>query len=410
MAPAVQYIAMQLYTVTELAEYVKGALERDPQLRDIWVTGEVSNCTRSGAGHCYFTVKDNTAAFRAVLFRGNTGEEHVDNGAQINAHGRVSFYTVRGETQMYVDTVVPAGLGALAAEFERLRGQLEKEGLFDPSRKRPLPLFPKRIGVVTSERGAVIHDIQNVLMRRYPLAEIVLCAATVQGDDAPGEIVDAIRTLNEQKDIDVLIVGRGGGSIEDLWAFNTEPVARAIHASRIPLVSAVGHESDYTIADFVADYRAPTPSAAAEAVSPDITGLSAEVLMLTRRSHQAVSHLLAQRLSQVEGLVDRMRSRLPDTASQRQRVDDVLERGKTALSTLVRYRREQVSSLEQALSALNPAAVLARGFAAITDPKTKRAITSVTEVAQGDIVRATVSDGAFDAEVRASKDTGVNKL
>ncbi len=397
---------MQLYTVTDLAEYVKGALERDPNLRDLWVTGEVSNCTRSVAGHCYFTIKDSGAAFRAVLFRGNVGEEHLDNGAQINAHGRVSFYTVRGDTQFYADTVVPAGMGALAAEFERLRAQLEKEGLFDVSRKRPLPPFPKRIGVVTSERGAVIHDIENVLRRRYPLAENVLCAATVQGDGAAPEIVDAIRTLNTEDDVDVLIVGRGGGSMEDLWAFNTELVARAIYASRIPVVSAVGHESDYTIADFVADYRAPTPSAAAEAVSPDIAALNTEVLTLVRRGYQAASNLIARHAQQVEGLVERMRSRLPDTAFQRQRVDDVLERGKAALMGLVRYRWEQVNGLEQTLAALNPAGVLARGFAVLTDLQTNRTVISVTQVVRGDIVRATVSDGSFEAEVQDVSDTG----
>ena len=391
---------MQLYTVTELAEYVKGALERDPQLRDIWVTGEVSNCTRSAAGHCYFTIKDTTAAFRAVLFRGNNGDEYVENGNQVNAHGRVSFYTVRGEVQVYVDTVVPAGMGALAAEFERLRAQLEKEGLFDASRKRPLPPFPLRIGVVTSDRGAVIHDIHNVLRRRYPLAEIVLCAATVQGDEAPFEIEDAIRTLNAQDDIDVMIVGRGGGSLEDLWAFNTEPVARAIYASRIPVVSAVGHESDFTIADFVADLRAPTPSAAAEAVSPDIIALNTEVLALVRRAYQGASHLLAQRARQVEGLVERMSNRLPDTAAQRQRVDDILEHGKGFLLNLVRYRREQLNTLEKTLAALDPKAVLARGFAVVTHSRTGRTVTSVAEVAQGDIVRTTVADGRFDAEVR----------
>ncbi|MCZ6787158.1 MAG: exodeoxyribonuclease VII large subunit, partial [Planctomycetota bacterium] len=296
--------------------------------------------------------------------------------------------------------VVPAGQGALAAEFELMRAKLEAEGLFDPSRKRPLPQFPTTIGVVTSEQGAVIHDITHVLANRYPLADVVLFPATVQGDDAPDEIAEGIRAFNSMPGISVLIVGRGGGSMEDLWAFNTETVARAIHASHIPIVSAVGHESDFTIADFVADLRAPTPSAAAVAVTPDVRELRREVFNLTQHAQQHMGTLFMQRSRNVESLVDRMKRTLPDTASQRQRVDDVLERGRTALRSLIASRKEQTAGLAAALSAMNPVAVIDRGFAVLTKPSTGETIASVADVAPGDIVRARVRDGSFDADVR----------
>ena len=391
---------MQVYTVTQLAEYLRATLERDPQLRDIWVSGEVSSLFESGAGHVYFNVKDAGAAVKAVLFAGNAGAEHLVAGAQVNVHGRVSYYPVRGETQLYVDAVVPAGLGALAAEFELLRAKLEAEGLFDLTRKRPLPRFPTMIGVVTSEQGAVIHDITRVLTNRYPLAEVVLFPATVQGDEAPNEIAEGIRALNAIDGVSVMIVARGGGSMEDLWAFNTETVARAIHASRVPVVSAIGHESDFTIADFVADLRAPTPSAAAAAVTPDVRELRREVLNLTQHAQHNLATLLMQRSRNVETLVERMRRTLPDTASQRQRVDDVLERGRTAVDRLIASRKEQTAGLAAALGALNPVAVIDRGFAVLTKPATGETIASVADVAPGDIVRARVRDGSFEADVR----------
>ena len=392
--------SVQLYSVSQLSDHIRTTLERDVQLRDLWVSGEVSNTFASAAGHVYFVLKDANATVKAVHFSGNVGREHLVNGAQVNAHGRVSYYTVRGETQLYVDAVMPAGLGALAAEFERLRAFLEAEGLFDPTRKRPLPAFPERVGVVTSEHGAVIHDIFNVIGARYPLAEIVLCPATVQGDGAPEDIAGGIRALNAIGGIDVIIVGRGGGSLEDLWAFNTELVARAIHGSHAPVVSAVGHESDYTIADFVADLRAPTPSAAAAAVTPDARALRRYVLDLAAQSSRAMTTLVSQRARDIEAVVAQMRHYLPDTVTQRQRVDDVLGRGRTALATLLQAKRAGAAAQEAALLALNPTAVLERGFSIITSPATGATIASVAHAHKGDIVRATVRDGSFDAEVQ----------
>lgn len=392
---------MEIYTVSQLAEYVRTTLERDPQLRDVWVSGEVTNLKQYPSGHSYFSIKDMDAAMQSVLFKGNRGAEHLANGAQINAHGRVSYYPVRGTTQLYVDALLPAGVGVLAAEFERLRTKLEAEGLFDPSRKRPLPKFPTTVGVVTSQQGAVIHDITNVLSYRYPLADLILAPATVQGDTAPAEISEGIRFLNSLDDVSVIIVGRGGGSMEDLWAFNTEEVARAIYGSRVPIVSAVGHESDYTIADFVADLRAPTPSAAAAAVSPDVNELQREIFDLTRHAHQQIRAQFMQHSRGIETLVSRMGRTLPSTPVERQRIDDVLERGRIALHTIFNTRRHETLTLETALSALNPASVLERGFALVTNPSTDMPVSSVRDVVSGDIVRVHVKDGYFETDVRS---------
>ena len=394
---------MQVYSVSQITEYIRTVLDRDLYLSDVWITGEVSNLFASGVGHRYFTLKNAEHQLKAVHFSGYYGGEHVVNGAQVMAHGRVSFYSNRGETQLYADSVVPAGEGALAAEFERLRAQLEAEGLFDPARKRPLPPFPHRIGVVTSAQGAVIHDIQTVLSTRYPLAELILCDAGVQGEEAPGELADAIRALNRLPDVDVIIVARGGGSLEDLRAFNSEQVARAIYASRIPIVSAVGHESDYTIADYAADLRAPTPSAAAAAVAPDVRVLSEEIASLTARSGNAIAYYTAQRTQDLEMLVGRMQRQVPDISMHRQRVDESLERAYTGFDTFIRLRREQTESLRTTLLALDPSAILRRGYAMVTSVRDGKAVTSADSVSTGDLIRATLHDGELEAAVTAKK-------
>lgn len=394
---------MQVYSVSQITEYIRAVLDRDVYLANVWITGEVSNLFASGAGHRYFTLKNAENQLKAVHFSGYYGAEHIVNGAQVIAHGRVSFYSNRGETQLYADSVVPAGEGALAAEVERLRAQLEAEGLFDPSRKRSLPPFPRRIGVVTSAQGAVIHDIETVLRARYPLGELVLCDAGVQGEEAPAELTSAIRALNGLPDVDVIIVARGGGSLEDLRAFNSEEVARAIYASHIPIISAVGHESDYTIADFVADFRAPTPSAAAAAVAPDVRVLGTEVASLTARSDNAITYYAAQRAQEVESLIGRMQRHLPDTATHRQRVDELLERAYVGTDALIRLRREQTDSLRTTLAALDPAAILRRGYAMVTSVRDGKAVTSADGVSPGDLIRAKLHRGELEAMVTAKK-------
>ncbi|MCH8192047.1 MAG: exodeoxyribonuclease VII large subunit, partial [Chloroflexi bacterium] len=283
---------MAVHTVSEVVTYVRGVLDRDAFLADLYITGEISNLTRAPSGHCYFTIKDSESQLRCVMFRPAPGAEFLEQGVKVTAHGRISIYSVRGELQYVADLVQPEGVGELHMKFLQLKAKLEEEGLFDSSRKRPLPSYPKRIAVVTSRTGAVFHDIQTVLSRRYPLVELVLVHTLVQGDQAPGGIVSALKTVNQEPGIDVVVVARGGGSLEELWAFNDEAVARAIYASRVPVVSAVGHETDETIADYVADVRAPTPSAAAELVTPDRVELQRRILDL----QAAARGSLAERL------------------------------------------------------------------------------------------------------------------
>ena len=261
--------ATALYTVSEAVQCVKETLERDPRLADLWVTGEVSNFRKAASGHNYFTLKDAQGQLQSVVFRSGRGGDLLAEGIQVSIHGRISLYEARGAVQLVGDLVMPAGAGALALALEELRLKLEQQGIFDPSRKRPLPPYPKVIGLVTSPAGAVLHDICNVLGRRWPLAEALLAPTAVQGESAAPGIVSALESLNRDGRSDLIILARGGGSLEELWPFNEESVARAIYASRIPVISAIGHETDFTIADDVADLRAPTPSVAAELAVPD---------------------------------------------------------------------------------------------------------------------------------------------
>jgi exodeoxyribonuclease VII large subunit len=304
--------------------------------------------------------------------------------------------------QLYVDEIKLTGAGALWQEFERLRAQLDAEGLFASEHKRALPQFPRVIGVVTSREGAVWRDIRNVLARRYPLAELLLAPTLVQGDAAPPMIVGAIQAIN-QFDIDVLIVARGGGSIEDLWAFNDERVARAIYASRVPVISAVGHETDFTIADFVADVRAPTPSAAAELVAPDARELRGNVLSARQQLAQIVAARLDEARTQLARNVYALERNSPQArvANDRQRVDDLSRRLLARTRQLIALRRETLNGATRHLAALNPEATLARGYAIVREKKTGRVVKSKTQVAGRAEIRVRVSDGEFEAETKS---------
>ena len=388
------------YTVSQLAVYLKDLLEADPSLSDLWVTGEVSNHVRAGSGHHYFTLRDAEGAIRCVQFRPARGSEFLQDGAQVLAHGRISIYTVRGDLQFYVDLVKPEGVGALQQAFEELQRRLDAEGLFGVARKRELPPFPRRIGVVTSPTGAVIQDITNVLRRRYPLAELVLAPTLVQGDTAAPGIVDAIGALNAEPGIDVIIIARGGGSIEDLWAFNEEIVARAIFASTIPIVSGVGHETDITIADLVADVRAPTPSAAAELVAPDRRELAAAVAGFAGTLSDRASHLVTDYRMRLDQAVDRLAFLAPDTRAPRQRVDDLLRAAGQAVGRSLEIHGERLRSLELLLSALDPAAILARGYAVVRG-EDGTIIKTVAGLSPGDSLDIALADGEVGAEVRS---------
>ena len=388
---------MPTYTVSQVTSEIKELLESNPFLVDLWIEGEISNLSVASSGHAYFNLKDQQAVLQAVMFRNRRGVNLLKNGVSVAAHGRVSFYEPRGTLNISVDVVAPQGMGELALELERLKEKLAAEGLFNSDRKRPLPVFPRVIGVVTSPTGAVFHDIQNVLARRYPLTKLVLSPATVQGAQAKESIADALKRLDDEGGCDVIIVARGGGSMEDLWAFNEEIVARAIYACRTPVVSSIGHETDETIADYVADKRAPTPSAAAEMITPDIRDLKAAVTQLP----DMMNRRLSARLQQERAGVDRARRQLevglPDIATLRRRIDDQSRIAASAAASLSRQRRLEVDGLYQRLRGLDPRATLARGFAVVELAASGRALTAVGQAQPGDPLSIIVSDGTIPA-------------
>lgn len=393
------------YTVSAVAEYLKASLESDPRLADLMVVGEVSGYRNPSSGHHYFALRDEQSVLRCVMFRGGRGGQFLSDGSQVICHGRISIYTARGDLQYYVDQVEPDGVGALQKAFEEMRKRLESEGLFESGRKRQLPAMPARIAVITSPTGAVIQDILNVLTRRYPLAEVILIPTAVQGEKAAPEIVRAFQALNALDDIDVAIVARGGGSLEDLWSFNEETVARAIFASNVPVISAIGHETDTTIADLVADVCAPTPSAAAEIVAPATADLAGEVAGYAARIDEIVGRRVADSRSHFELAVDRMNLRVPDTALPRQRIDDLLVRARLAGQRLVESSKLRLATVEASLSALGPKKILGRGYT-ITRLADGKAATSVLQFETGDRMAVTFADGSVDATVdRSSPDT-----
>ncbi|MCY4625329.1 MAG: exodeoxyribonuclease VII large subunit [Chloroflexi bacterium] len=396
---------MAVYTVSQVTRYIKESLERDALLADLWVSGEVSNYTRSSAGHSYFSLKEANTVLRCVMFRGGSGHEHLGSGAAVSAHGRISVYEARGDLQCIVDLARPEGMGERYLELERLLVKLESEGLFEPSRKRPLPAFPQRLGVITSPTGAVWHDIQTVVERRYPLAELALAPCLVQGDTAAPSIIEAFEVINAEPGIDAVILARGGGSTEDLWVFNEEPVARAVYGSRTPVISAVGHETNTTVADMVADVRAPTPSAAAELAVPDSRILAARVAQNGQTLYQGVQQELALRMADVRDCLSVIERRVPDTASRRQQVDDLLAGLVMRLENSLAMHRQRTTGLDQRLSALDPAGVLRRGYAVVSREDTGETLLDAADVAAGDVVRVRLHRGGFGARVEGDGQT-----
>ncbi|MDP8924791.1 MAG: exodeoxyribonuclease VII large subunit [Chloroflexota bacterium] len=396
---------MQIFGVEEVGAYIREMFELDDNLADLWVTGEITNFSRSPSGHYYFCLKDATSQLRAVLFRGNAARCGASPrpGDAVVAHGRIDFYQPQGSLQLVVDLLYPAGVGEAHLRFEALRLKLEQEGLFAEERKRPLPPFPRRIGLVTSEGGAVLHDVVNVLSRRYPLVEVVLSHTSVQGDGAPAEIVLALLRLREWtaadgSGVDAVIVARGGGSPEDLACFNDERVARAIFASPWPVVSAVGHETDVTICDFVADLRAPTPSAAAELVAPDLETLRQAVAELVGRGRGCVAQALGEARTELRHARNRLvaRSPLAQIAAQRQATDDYAERLRTATLSELRMLREQIEGRRLQLGALSPRATLARGYS-IVSRRGDGVVRSIGDVGAQQPLTIQVTDGEIEA-------------
>ena len=394
----------EVRAVWQVARYLRERVEGDAALRDLWIGGEISNLTTASSGHQYFTLKDNGGALRCVFFRNNNmaHRKSMLNGASLIAHGQVSFYPERGDLQFIVDFVQAAGVGALQAEFERRRARFEAEGLFDPARKRQLPRFPRKIGVVTSAKGAAFHDIQTVLERRWPLAELMLQPAAVQGEEAAVDVADAIRSLaphgQPQRWPDVMIVGRGGGSAEDLWAFNEEPVLRANFGCPVPVVSAVGHETDTTLADLVADRRAPTPSAAAELVAPDRLEVARGVDSLLATNRMRVTRRIAVARQALDRGVSVMDRRLPDTRPLHRGVTARADRMKHATGRYVSEARESTASVAARLRTLSPVATLDRGYALVAH-EDGSPLSSAQGTAPGELLGIRWRDGSVSARV-----------
>lgn len=401
---------MQVRTVSEVTLHIKDVLDGDPELTDLWIAGEVSNFKRAASGHCYFSLQDSQAEIRCVMWRPQAmrlGWE-PQQGDHVQAHGNVSVYEHGGVYQFYVDELARGGVGMRWLQFLQLKARLEAEGLFAAERKRPIAVWPKRVGVVTSPTGAAIRDILRVIGARYPLVEVVLSPAVVQGEEAPASIVAAMERLNAVPDIDTVIVARGGGSIEDLWAFNDERVARAIVASRAPVISGVGHETDLTITDLVADLRTATPSTAAAAAVPDGAELRADLMAMRDRLAELMRTRLAKArrdLTQMQRLLGRFDPRR-QLAEQRQRVDDMLQRATGAIRRVIALKRTRLTGDAARLAALDVRKVLARGFAVVTDVVTGAIVHSVDQVALGQSLDIRVADGRISATVTSKDRSG----
>ena len=386
-----------VYSVGEVATYLKDKLESDGLLSRLTVQGEVANLRTVASGHSYFSLREDGSTIRCVMFRGRSGQEYLEEGHEVLAGGNFTFYAPYGEANMQVAAVLPVGEGAMALELARLRQQLAGEGLFEASRKRPLPMFPKVIGVVTSPNGAVWQDIQNVARRRYPLVELRLSPTAVQGDAAGGQIAEAIRQLNDEGLADVIIVARGGGSLEDLWCFNSEEVARAIFGSGIPVVSGVGHETDHTIADDVADQRAPTPSAAAELTTPERRQLLANVFAAGQQLTSVMLGHIDRRRNDVELQRQRLQRRGPDMAVLMRQIDGLTERATAAMARRKERLQRDLEAQQAKLSALDPAATLRRGYAVVSLAAQPGALTAPGQAQDGDLLDITLSGGSMQA-------------
>lgn len=392
-----------ILTVTQLTAQIKDLLEGN--FPDVWVEGEISNLTIPQSGHAYFTLKDARSQVRVVLFRSSQRNLRftLQHGMQVICRGRLGVYEPRGEYQLVLEYIEPRGIGALQKAFEELRSRLEKEGLFDPGRKKPLPLIPGRIGIVTSPTGAAIRDILKVIKRRHPRMGILIYPVPVQGPEAAPAIVEAIAYFNRERNAEVLIVGRGGGSLEDLWAFNEETVARAIVSSSIPVISAVGHETDYTIADFVADLRAPTPSAAAEMVVESEEGFREQVGSLESRLFRGTRMVIERfrALLREKGrlLID-PRKRLQQTA---QRTDELVHRMTVGMLHHLRRDRSRVRELAGGLDHLNPLAILSRGYSVTRSLSSGAILKDASSVRPGEKLLTVIHEGEIVSKVEQAR-------
>ncbi len=392
----------QVFTVTALNEYIKLKLETDEALMRVFIRGEISNFTNHKSGHFYFTVKDETSRIAAVMFRSSASKLAFipENGMKVIVGGRVSAYVRDGQYQIYVDTLEPDGVGALYIAYEQLKAKLGAEGLFDEAKKKPLPRYPMRIGVITSPTGAAIRDIINILGRRFPIAEVVLYPSLVQGESAAPQLIEGLRYFNEKKNVNVIIIGRGGGSLEDLWAFNSEALVREVAASELPVISAVGHEIDFTLCDFAADRRAPTPSAAAELAVPERYELKRKLGNVTAR----LELLEGKKLELLRSTLERMKKSRALT-DPRNFIDDkrmalgiAEDKLYNRITFLLERKKSALAGKTAKLDAMNPLSVLSRGYGAAFAPD-GTVIRSAAQVEKGSDISLMLSDGTVRATV-----------
>lgn len=397
-----EFTKPRIISVSQLNYYVKSLLDNDPHLSSVFVTGEISNLTdHYRSGHIYFSLKDKNAVVRAVMFAGNARNLKFkpEEGMKVIALCRVSLYEVTGGYQIYVEDLQPDGIGSLTIAFEQLKKKLEEKGLFKPENKKPIPKFPKTVGVITSPTGAAVQDIRNILTRRFPSVDIVLCPVLVQGAGAPEQLINAVNLFNEYDCADVIIIGRGGGSIEDLWAFNDENLAYAIYASNIPVISAVGHETDFTICDFVSDLRAPTPSAAAELAVPD----REELLAYYNSQRQYINSLIDNKLSFYNKKLSDIRTAMSVNSPEKRigllssKLDNLSKRAQLSINDTFNLKSDSVKKLGAKLETLNPVSVLNRGYAIAQKDSTN--INSVKELKIDDEIKLTLKDGTVKTKV-----------
>ena len=394
---------MRVLSITQINVFLKSLIESDGRLTDIYAAGEISNFTdHYRSGHLYFSLKDEKSVIKAVMFSGAARRLRFrpKDGMRVIVRGRVSVYEPSGQYQFYVEEMQPDGLGALSLAFEQMKEKLSKEGLFSEEYKKPIPHFPKRIGIITSPTGAAVQDMLNILSRRWPAAELVFCPVLVQGEGAPRQLTDAVRLMNEKKCADVILIGRGGGSAEDLSAFNDEELARAIFASEIPVISAVGHETDFTICDFVADLRAPTPSAAAELAVPDAFEVRMQLNMLVRRLRQAEENILSDTRQMLDTIASVRVLRDPAVLTVPHKTQ--LETATQRLLACGRQRwmteKEKLSTLSGRLDAMSPLKVMSRGYAVLSH-EDGRLVTSVLDVQEGEPLIGRLADGTLKLSV-----------
>ena len=392
----------KILTVSQLNFYVKSILDSDQRLHYVFLCGEISNLTdHYRSGHIYLSLKDNKSVIRAVMFAGNARNLKFKpmEGMKVICRGRVTLYEATGQYQYYIEDMQPDGIGALYQAYEQLKEKLQSKGLFDESHKKPIPYCPKTIGVITSPTGAAVQDIKNILTRRFPSVNIVLCPVLVQGDNAVPQLIDAVNKLNKYDLCDTIIIGRGGGSIEDLWAFNDENLAYAIYNSHIPVISAVGHETDFTICDFVSDLRAPTPSAGAELAVPDRN----EILQNLDAQRQYLSSLMDKRLIENNNIVSEMTTKLlslsPDDkiAKLYNDLDFLSQKYENNSNRIFQNTANKIELLATKLESLNPVSILKRGYSVVTN--NDKTVTSVKDVKNGDTLAINVTDGKIISKV-----------